>query len=277
MSELLEGRHCGRCLNYGPLPVRKAIDYATQIAHGLAAAHEKGIVHRDLKPANLFVTKDGSVKILDFGLAKLKLSGENQPDTTQDRVVMGTAGYMSPEQVRGEHVDHRADIFAFGVILYEMLSGKRAFHRSTSAETMTAILNEDPPPIEGKLPAPLKWTIERCLAKEPEQRYESTRDLYRELCNLRDHLSGPIPVRPLTAVTARKIRRRWIPRRRSAPPACCSVECWSICSSLPARISGSIATHHSPATHGTQFGLRMARRSLIRASSMKSPRYFCAT
>ena len=102
---------------------------------------------------------------------------------------MGTAGYMSPEQVRGEHVDHRADIFAFGVILYEMLSGKRAFHRPTSAETMTAILNDEPPPIEGKLPAPLKWTIERCLAKEPEQRYESTRDLYRELCNLRDHLS----------------------------------------------------------------------------------------
>ena len=173
---------------------------------------------------------------------------------------MGTAGYMSPEQVRGEHVDHRADIFAFGVILYEMLSGKRAFHRATSAETMTAILNEDPPPIEGKLAAPLKWTIERCLAKEPDQRYESTRDLYRELGNLRDHLSEAYPSSNPTAVPARKIQWRWI--TQAAIGATCLLLGGMLVYLLkpPAKISGSIAIRHSPATHGTPFGLRMAKR-----------------
>ena len=152
VSELLEGSTLRQLLQHGPMPMRKAIDYGVQIAHGLAAAHEKGIVHRDLKPENLFVTKDGRVKILDFGLAKLM---QRQPDPdgaaptmtagTDPGMVMGTAGYMSPEQVRGKTVDHRTDIFAFGAILYEMLDGKRAFQRSTSAETMTAILNDDPP------------------------------------------------------------------------------------------------------------------------------------
>jgi eukaryotic-like serine/threonine-protein kinase len=154
VSELLEGSTLRELLRHGAIPIRKAIDYAVQIAHGLAAAHDKGIVHRDLKPENLFVTKDGRVKILDFGLAKLT---QRQPDSdgaaptltagTDPGVVMGTAGYISPEQVRGQPVDHRTDIFAFGAILYEMLAGKRAFHRSTSAETMTAILNDEPPSI----------------------------------------------------------------------------------------------------------------------------------
>jgi len=152
VSELLDGGTVRQVLQRGPPPVRKAIDYGIQIAHGLAAAHEQGIIHRDLKPENLFVTKDGRIKIQDFGLAKLT---QRQPDSggdaptqtkgTDPGVVMGTAGYMSPEQVRGPAVDHRTDIFAFGAILYETLAGKRAFQRSTSAETMTAILNDDPP------------------------------------------------------------------------------------------------------------------------------------
>ncbi len=216
VSELLEGGTLQQMLKHGPLPTRKAIDYAIQIAHGLAAAHDKGIVHRDLKPANLFVTKDGCIKILDFGLAKfehptLKVDGKESTknEGTAPGVVMGTAGYMAPEQVRGEPADHRADIFAFGAILYEMLVGNKAFHRPTSAETMTAVLNEDPPPFEGKVPTPLKWTIDRCLAKELEQRYESTRDLYSELCNLRDHLSGTYSSSEPDAGPARKILPRW--------------------------------------------------------------------
>jgi serine/threonine protein kinase len=140
-------------LQRGPLPVRKAVEYAIQIAHGLAAAHGHGIVHRNLKPENLFITKDGRVKILDLGLAKLiqpqPESGDGATMTqtlgTEPGLVMGTAGYMSPEQVRGQAVDHRTDIFAFGAVLYEMLSGKPAFQRPTPAETMTAILNDEPP------------------------------------------------------------------------------------------------------------------------------------
>src|SRR5579862_8778535 len=152
VSELLEGETLRERLRGGSLSVRKALDYALQIAHGLAAAHEKGIVHRDLKPENLFLTKDGRVKILDFGLAKLtqpesatQTSLATMTHVTEAGVVMGTAGYMSPEQVRGVAVDSRSDIFAFGAILYEMLSGKRAFHRDTAADTMSAILKEDPP------------------------------------------------------------------------------------------------------------------------------------
>ena len=153
VSELLEGDTLRQLLQRGPLPVRKAIDFGVQIAHGLAAAHEKGIIHRDLKPENLFVTKDGRVKILDFGLAKLK----QQPDSdgsektlthgTEAGVVLGTVGYMSPEQVRGKSADNRADIFTFGAVLYEMLTGQRAFEKPSAAETMTAIINEDPPTV----------------------------------------------------------------------------------------------------------------------------------
>jgi serine/threonine protein kinase len=186
VSELLEGGTLRHVLRRGPLPIRKAIDYGVQIAHGLAAAHELGIVHRDLKPENLFVTKDGRIKILDFGLAKLMHTQHpdgNVPTMTHETdpgVVMGTAGYMSPEQVRGKTVDHRADIFAFGAILYEMLTGTRAFHRSTSAETMTAILNDDPPSISQlvqAIPPGLQRVVHRCLEKNPEQRFHSTSDL----------------------------------------------------------------------------------------------------
>jgi hypothetical protein len=187
VTEVLEGVTLRQQLEHGPLTVRKAIDCGVQIAHGLAAAHEKGIVHRDLKPENLFVCKDGRVKILDFGLAKLT---QRQPETdgdgldrmieTEPGVVMGTVGYMAPEQVRGKVVDHRADIFAFGAILYEMLAGTRAFKRSTSAETMTAILNDDPPGISQvaqSTPPGLQRVVHRCLEKNPGQRFQSASDL----------------------------------------------------------------------------------------------------
>src|SRR5271163_396969 len=204
VSELLEGGTLRQLLERGPMPVRKAIDYAVQIAHGLEAAHEKGIVHRDLKPENLFVTKDGRVKILDFGLAKLK---QHQPDPdgaaatitqkTDPGMVIGTAGYMSPEQVRGKTVDHRTDIFAFGAILYDMLTSKRAFQRSTSAETMTAILNDDPPSISQIVqttPPGLQRVVHRCLEKNPEQRFYSAHDLAFALEALSDSGSSPVNV-----------------------------------------------------------------------------------
>jgi|HubBroStandDraft_1064217.scaffolds.fasta_scaffold00113_33 serine/threonine protein kinase/tetratricopeptide (TPR) repeat protein len=196
VSELLEGETLREPIRRGRLAVRKAIDYGVQIARGLAAAHEKGIVHRDLKPENLFVTKDGRLKILDFGLAKLtqpQSSSENSALTltegTEAGVVMGTVGYMSPEQVRGQPADHRADIFAFGAILYEMLAGKRAFQKPTSPETMTAILNEDPPGISGvtpNLPPSLQRVVHRCLEKNPEQRFQSASDLAFALDALSD-------------------------------------------------------------------------------------------
>ncbi len=153
VAELLEGEELRAQLDNGALPVRKAIDYARQIADGLAAAHAKGIVHRDLKPENLFVTADGRVKILDFGLAKLRPQQTmnagsevaTQKKITDPGTVLGTVGYMSPEQVRGQEADQRADIFSFGMILYEMLSGKRAFTGESMADVMSAILKEDPP------------------------------------------------------------------------------------------------------------------------------------
>src|SRR6266545_3294041 len=188
VSELLEGETLRQQLNGTALPVRRAIDYALQIAHGLAAAHEKGIVHRDLKPENIFITKDGRVKILDFGLAKLTQVDSNLLQTdiptrranTDPGVVLGTVGYMSPEQVKGRSVDHRSDIFSFGAILYEMLSGRRAFHGESAPETMSAILKEDPPELSdtNKTVSPaLARLVNHCLEKNPEERFHSARDL----------------------------------------------------------------------------------------------------
>ncbi len=203
VSELLEGETLREPISRGRLAVRKAIDYAVQIARGLAAAHEKGIVHRDLKPENLFVTKDGRVKILDFGVAKLaqaqsgsEHSAPAQAEGTEAGAVMGTVGYMSPEQVRGQSADHRADIFAFGAILYEMLAGKRAFQKPTSPETMTAILNEDPPGISqaaANIPPALQRVVHRCLDKNPEQRFQSASDLAFALDALSDSGSSSSP------------------------------------------------------------------------------------
>ena len=197
VSELLEGETLRERLRSGSIPVRKTLDHAMQIAHGLAAAHEKGIVHRDLKPENLFVTKDGRVKILDFGLAKLTQSDPGSQTSmptvthggTEAGVVMGTAGYMSPEQVRGMALDPRSDIFSFGAILYEMLSGKRAFHGDTPADTMSSILKEDPPELSEtnrNVSPALERIVQHCLEKNPEGRFHSASDIAFDL----EHLSG---------------------------------------------------------------------------------------
>lgn len=188
VEELLDGETLRERLHHGPLPTRKAIDYGVQIAHGLAAAHDRGIVHRDLKPENLFLTKDGRLKILDFGLAKINPSAGASADgktvtmeeQTDPGVVLGTVGYMSPEQVRGQNADHRSDIFAFGAILYEMVTGRPPFRKPTKTETMTAILNEDPPSlsqISTSTPPGLQRIVHRCLEKNPEQRFHSAHDL----------------------------------------------------------------------------------------------------
>jgi len=212
VSELLEGSTLRDLLLRGPVPARKAIDYAMQTAHGLAAAHEKGIVHRDLKPENVFVTKDGRVKILDFGLAKLidqpHASDPGSPTLTggtEPGVVLGTAGYMSPEQVRGETTDNRTDLFALGAILYELLTGKRAFHKPTSAETMAAILNEEPPSasqIAPATPPALQKVVQRCLEKNPAQRFHSASDLAFALEALSD--AGTSPTSAFVARERRK-------------------------------------------------------------------------
>ena len=201
--ELVEGKTLRELLVSGLLPMRKAIEIAAQVAEGLTKAHEAGITHRDLKPENLMVSHDGFVKILDFGLAKHGSPRGERSDMlstsmslTQSGLLLGTVAYMSPEQAGGRRLDFRSDQFSFGLVLYEMVTGKRAFQRSTAAETLVAILREQAEPIAAQnrdAPAPLCWAIERCLAKEPDKRYVSTRELARELAAIRDcFLEKPI-------------------------------------------------------------------------------------
>ncbi len=194
--ELVEGKTLREALFAGPFPLKRVFDVSGQIASGLARAHEVGIVHRDLKPENVMVGTDGLVKILDFGLAKRMPfegdAGSGKTTLTMEGSVVGTVGYMSPEQAQGQPVDFRSDQFSFGSILYEMASGNRAFKGKSPVETLAAIINEEPEPIERlnpRVPAPLRWIVERCLAKEPAARYASTQDLAQELKTVRDHLT----------------------------------------------------------------------------------------
>ena len=219
VSELLEGEPLRKRIGGTPLGQRRAIDYSLQIANGLAAAHEKGIVHRDLKPENIFITDDGRVKILDFGLAKLTQLDGDQVQTdiptrrvdTDPGVVMGTVGYMSPEQLKGRPIDQRSDIFSFGAILYEMLSGRRAFHGESTAETMSAILREDPPELSetNKTVSPaLERLVHHCLEKNPESRFHSARDLAFALEALSG--AGSISTQTMTALSALPDSRKTI-------------------------------------------------------------------
>ena len=197
--------------------VRKLLDVAVQIADGLAAAHAGGILHRDLKPDNILVTREGRVKVLDFGLAK-SLTARPADDATStigltdSGTVVGTVNYMSPEQARGEaSLTPQSDQFSFGLVLYELATGKRAFQRGNAPETMTAIIREDAEPLPGNVPAPLRWVIERLLAKEPSERYDSTRDLYRELKQIRTRLSQATSAQtPAAAVSTPKRKRRLV-------------------------------------------------------------------
>jgi Tol biopolymer transport system component len=193
VSEFLDGASLRQQLEIGPLPPRKAIGYARQVIEGLAAAHDKGIVHRDLKPDNLFVTNEGRVKILDFGIAKLtrpvdeSVRETGMPTGTEPGTIMGTVGYMSPEQLRGEAVDHRSDFFAFGAILFEMVTGFPAFGRATTVESMAAILKEDPPELfAAGMPLALGRVVSRCIEKRPEARFQSARDVAFSLDVLSD-------------------------------------------------------------------------------------------
>jgi serine/threonine protein kinase len=185
--ELLEGQTLRQRLDSGPVPVSKAVDYGVQICQGLSAVHAQGIVHRDLKPDNIFLTRSGEVKILDFGLAKLGprgsefLEGGSHARTpTEPGLLVGTCGYLAPEQARGRSADARSDIFSVGAVLYEMLSGHRAFTGQTPADTLAALLTQDPPQISAisrPIPRALERVVRRCLERNPEERFQSARDV----------------------------------------------------------------------------------------------------
>ncbi|HLJ49206.1 MAG TPA: protein kinase [Bryobacteraceae bacterium] len=222
VCELVPGESLRGLIAKGPVSSRKCVEIAAQIASGLAAAHTAGIVHRDLKPDNVMITPDGVAKILDFGVARVQTQAPIGDATqtagqTSAGAVIGTASYMSPEQARAEEVDHRSDQFSLGLVIYEMLAGKQAFERPSAVQTMSAIVEADPPPVERPVPAQLRWILDRCLAKDREGRYESSRDLARELAQLRDHFgeltaTGTSEQRPVAS------RRRTF---RAAIPAVC--------------------------------------------------------
>jgi serine/threonine-protein kinase len=266
VSELLEGAPLRNLLSAGALTPRRAVDYARQTAEGLAAAHDKAIVHRDVKPDNLFITPEGRVKILDFGIAKLTGIDEEpgragSPTDTAPGMVVGTVGYMSPEQVRGEPVDSRSDIFNCGTVLYEMLTGRPAFARGTAAEVMAAILKEDPTePLPAAVPPALERIVWRCMEKARQARFQSARDLAFGL----DVLTGTTPIAVVGAVSAP--RRAWW-RQPLAPWAVAAalavglaLALWrwaalgSTSPSTPLHISAELGTDATLAPLNVQFG-----------------------
>ncbi|HYC90351.1 MAG TPA: protein kinase [Thermoanaerobaculia bacterium] len=227
--EYVDGMTLREAMRGGAMPVRKALQIATQIADGLAAAHKRGLVHRDLKPENVMLTSDGVVKILDFGLARSLETAE--ANVSEPGMLMGTYSYMSPEQARAAETDYRSDQFSFGSILYELLTGERAFNGASGVETLFMVVRDEPAPLSvvaSHVPAPLRWIVDRCLSKDPEDRYVSTRDLARDLQYLRDHFSEAGAATPIRekATLAVRLRRRW--------PAAAAV--------LIALLAGSLAT-----------------------------------
>ena len=274
--ELLEGETLRERLRGGAISARKAVEFALQLANGLAAAHAKGIIHRDLKPDNIFITNDGHVKILDFGLAKLVEPSANATDqsdvvtrkvTTDPGAIMGTAGYMSPEQVRGRVVDHRTDVFSFGTVLYEMLSGRRAFHRDSAIETLNAILNEDPGDLSGTNPniAPaLERVVSHCLEKNPGRRFQSATDIAFAL----ESLSGvaSFPTQPsVTSPSALAPSSLWT-RERVMWLAICAVLIV-----IAATLAFSNFSRRQPNTHAIQLALAIPEKITRAANVTVSP------
>ena len=264
VQELLEGETLRAELTSGKLPPRRAVDYAVQIARGLSAAHEKGIVHRDLKPENLFITRDGRVKILDFGLAKRTQSEQSGDGSslataaagTEPGVVLGTLGYMSPEQVKGRSADARSDIFSFGAILYEMLSGNRAFRADSAAETMSAILKEDPPDLSvtnRNVSPSLERIVRHCLEKNPERRFQSTSDVAFDL----EELSGVSVEREGATAGA-------APRRRGRLSSAATV----VLASAVTLVSGYIVGRRTAQTEPPSY-----RRVTFRQGTVSSARF----
>lgn len=276
VEELLEGDSLRTRLQEDALSPREVIGLATQVCSGLAAAHEKRIVHRDLKPENVFITDDGVVKILDFGLARLKEPGTGghpqaasaSPTKTGPGVVLGTVAYMSPEQLRGQSVDHRSDIFSLGVVLYEMLSGQQAFARDTAADTISAILKEAPPPLsapEREIPAALQGIVSQCLEKRPEDRFSSAHDVALAL----RLLSGPVGTRPLQATGPGLARRPWMRLAFAALAAAILIA---------VVIAGWKLLRHAPAPHTELAGGHPVRVVVLPFDNLGAPEdaYFAA-
>ncbi|MBV9494306.1 MAG: serine/threonine protein kinase, partial [Acidobacteria bacterium] len=221
VSELLQGESMRQRIRQGPIPARKAVDYAVQVARGLAAAHEKGIIHRDLKPENLFITRDGQVKILDFGLVKLIGGHHDGPPVDEHAVtlagtptepgrLLGTVGYMAPEQIRGQSGDHRSDLFSFGAILFEMVTGRQAFRGDSPIETLNSILKDEPPELyelDVRVPSALERVIRHCLEKNPDERFQSARDLAFDIGAMSGLTSQVISYPRLSRIRRRQLVR----------------------------------------------------------------------
>ena len=261
VSELLDGETLRERLRRGPVPERQAIEYAVQIAQGLTAAHDRGIVHRDLKPENLFLTRDRRVKILDFGVAKMRAAGPDAPTQVGDAltspgVVIGTVGYMAPEQVRGEPIDHRADIFALGVVTHEMLAGARPFQRDTMPETLTAILNDDPPGLPPETTPALARLVRRCLEKRPEDRFHSAHDLGLALDLVPTVTGSGGPVTAPRAVAA------GVPRRRALYYGAASLAV------LASGVGGALVDRQLRTAAAPSFRRVTFRRGLVRSARL---------